>query len=377
MSDLFPGPLSVEDPAAEPPRRSRTHHARKRRTERRRRLAIILVVVLAMLAAAGYMVAKTFDSFSQGDSGVTDYPGPGTVEVQVVVNPGDSGAAIATTLLDSGVVATRKAFLDALAQSTSSAQIQAGTYNLRQEMRAVDALAALLDRGSRVEWKVTVPEGLRVGQVVDRLVGVTGVPVADVEAAMADTAATGLPAEAGGSYEGWLAPATYAFPPGTAATEMLRQMVAKTTDDLTARGIAREDWLTVLTKASIVEKEISRAEDRPKAARVIENRLAIGKPLEMDSTVHFIVGASEDATTTQEDRSSDNPYNTYRFPGLPPGPISSPGAGAIDAVLDPEPGDWMFFVTVDLDTGETLFADTYTEHLENSKRLQEWLRNNQ
>ena len=113
----------------------------------------------------------------------------------------------------------------------------------------------------------------------------------------------------------------------------------------------------MLTEASIVQAEAGSVEDMGKVARVLDNRLADGMPLQLDTTVNYANGKSG-ITTTPQDRQNPSPYNTYVHPGLPPGPISNPGEEALRAVLTPTPGDWLFFVVVDPDTGETRFAAT-------------------
>jgi UPF0755 protein len=109
-----------------------------------------------------------------------------------------------------------------------------------------------------------------------------------------------------------------------------------------------------------------------KVARVLENRLADGMPLQLDTTVNYANGKSG-ITTTAEDRANPSPYNTYVHTGLPPGAIGNPGEEAIRAVLNPTPGDWRFFVVVDPDTGETRFAVTAAEHNQNVVLFQQWL----
>jgi UPF0755 protein len=133
--------------------------------------------------------------------------------------------------------------------------------------------------------------------------------------------------------------------------------------------------------ASIVEGEVSGDADRGKVARVIENRLRTrGAPnyglLQMDSTVHYAVQKRGRAGTTDADRQSASPYNTYKAQGLPPGPINSPGAASIEAAANPERGPWLFFVTVNPDTGETKFAATQAEHDRNVAEFQAWCREN-
>jgi UPF0755 protein len=111
----------------------------------------------------------------------------------------------------------------------------------------------------------------------------------------------------------------------------------------------------------------------PKVARVIENRLAQGMLLQLDTTVNYATGKTG-LTTTDEDRANPSPYNTYVHAGLPPGPITNPGEEALRAVLSPAPGAWMFFVVVNPDTGETRFAVTAEEHQQNVALFQAWLR---
>jgi len=124
--------------------------------------------------------------------------------------------------------------------------------------------------------------------------------------------------------------------------------------------------------ASIIEREVSRDEDRPKVARVIYNRLARGMRLEMDSTVHYIVNESGKVFTSAEQRNIDSPYNTYLKKGLPPGPISAPGRKSLEAAVNPAEGDWLFFVAVNLDTGETEFNSDLNGHNASRDKLNQW-----
>jgi UPF0755 protein len=226
---------------------------------------------------------------------------------------------------------------------------------------------------------VTIREGLWKSEVFAALSKGTGVPVADYQAAAKDPAALGLPASAKGNLEGWLFPSTYEFPTKATAAEQLKTMVAKTAAVLDKAGVAEQDRQRVLTVASIVEGEVSGDADRGKVARVVENRLATHGPpnyglLQMDSTVHYAVQKRGKAGTTDADRQSTSPYNTYKVQGLPPGPINSPGAASIEAAAHPTEGSWLFFVTVDPDTGETKFATTQAEHDNNVREFQAWCR---
>ncbi len=123
----------------------------------------------------------------------------------------------------------------------------------------------------------------------------------------------------------------------------------------------------VMIVASLVESEANREQDRGKVARVIYNRLetdATNGLLQIDATVNYALGRDLGLALTTEDLQVDSPYNTRRYPGLPPGPIESPGDAAIEAAANPTEGDWVYYVTVDLDTGETKFTDDYDEFLQ-------------
>jgi len=149
-------------------------------------------------------------------------------------------------------------------------------------------------------------------------------------------------------------------------------MTAQTVAVLTEKGVPQDQWATVLNKASLVEREARLPEDRPKVARAIENRLDREMKLDVDSSVAYGLGKPGTGLTTADTEDASNLYNTYRHLGLPPTPIASPGAASIDAVLAPAEGDWIFWVTVNLDTGETLFATTLAEHQENVALLRAW-----
>jgi UPF0755 protein len=130
-----------------------------------------------------------------------------------------------------------------------------------------------------------------------------------------------------------------------------------------------------VTTVSLVQAEAGSVGDMGKVARVLENRLYDGMPLQLDTTVNYANGKGG-ITTSAEDRSNPSPYNTYVHPGLPPGAINNPGEDALRAVLTPTPGDWRFFVVVDPDTGDTRFAVTGAEHQQNVLLFQQWLREN-
>jgi UPF0755 protein len=149
-------------------------------------------------------------------------------------------------------------------------------------------------------------------------------------------------------------------------------------ESLDAAGVAPEDRHRVLTIASLVQREAGTAEDFGKVARVVYNRLDEGMMLQFDSTSHYgyQVAHGEEPTgsvfTTDKERADDNPYNTYAKTGLPAGPIAAPGDDAIEAALNPTDGDWLYFVAVNLETGESVFSSNLDEHNRAVAQLDAW-----
>jgi UPF0755 protein len=362
-------------------RADRAQRERKRRRRRRRNIVAALIVII-VLGGGAYAVVQwglpLFEGLgSTQDGPAEDYPGPGTGEVEVSIPAGATGTAMAEILVEADVVASSRAFTRAFAANPDAAGIQPGTYRLLLQMRAADAVAALLNSENKVQTNVTVPEGFRVTQILERLASTTGVTIEEFQAAMADPAATGLPAEAGGNYEGWLFPATYTFEPGTTPVQMISTMIAETVRVLDERAVPVESREELLIKASLVERESPGADASPMMARAIQNRLDIGMKLDIDASVAYGANKSGVDLTTADLEDANNPYNTYVHAGLPPGPIASPGTVSIDAVLNPAAGPWKFWVTVNLDTGETRFAETFEEHLQNQELLRQWQAENE
>lgn len=374
--DDLNGERAAEPTGADPvaSRRARTS---RRRARGWRRTLVSTLLVLVLVAGLGFVAVKAVRYVQQvlaSQSSVSDYTGAGEGSVVVTIPAGASGGEIAQILHDAGVVASTGAFMNAYAANARDARIQAGTYTLRLRMSAANAVAALLDPASRAEHTLTIPEGYTRDQVRERLMSVGGFTEEEVEAAFADAAAIGLPEVAGGQVEGWLAPSTYDIAEQATATDVVASMVSLTRTRLARLGVAESDYQQVLTKASIVEHEVASATYYGQVARVIENRLAdtggeAGGRLQMDSTVLYGLGRTGGIPSAEEVLDAANPYNTYQFAGLPPTPIGSPGEAAISAVLNPPQGSWLYFVTVDLETGETLFASTHAEQQANTERL--------
>lgn len=343
-------------PPQEPQRRSRRSSERRRKKRRRRTWVLVLVALIVVGLGVGAVwigLRQIIADFNKP----TDYPGPGAGRVEVVIPDGASGTAIGQVLQKKDVVLTVKGFAAAFSANRDSGSIQPGTYALRTRMRSADAVAALLDDANRLLLKATLKEGIRISQVPEVVSAKTKIPVADLKAALKNPAAIGLPPEAKGDPEGWIFPATYDVQPHTTAAALLRQMVAKTIQELDAAGVPAAQRRAVLIKASMVQAEAKLPQDFPKIARVFENRLAKKMKLQLDTTVHYATGNYKVATTIK-DTQINSPYNTYLVPALPVGPIGNPGAQALQAVLHPAPGKWLYFVAVNPQTGLTKYAET-------------------
>ncbi|UTT62371.1 endolytic transglycosylase MltG [Microcella humidisoli] len=347
---------------------------------RRRRWPWVVLGILSLLAgiaaAGAWYVWTNYEEQVREVLGwelPNDYAGTGNgTEVLVTIYSGEIGADVATSLVEQGVTMTFDAFYDLLLADDSIAFIP-GTYRLQEEMSAQSALDALLDPANKVELSATVREGLRAGEVIEALSAGTGLPLADYEAAIADPSIYGIP-DVAPNIEGYLFPATYTFEPNTTAEDHIRTLVDEMFSRLDAAGVAVEDRHTVLTKASLIQREARLADDFYRVSRVIENRLADGWRLEFDSSTQYGAGETGSVWSSGDALDADNPYNTYVIEGLPIGPIAAPGDVAIDAVLNPADGPWFFFVTVNLATGETKFSETIGQHEEGVAQLRAWCR---
>lgn len=338
---------------------------RRRRRKRGPVVGLVLLVVLAMLVGVSVIGVR---ALSQRLAGPADYAGPGTGQVVVEVTAGQSLSGIGRTLADKGVVKSAEAFSQVAKGDPQAQSVQPGFYRLKTQMSASGALTLLLDPTSVVRNRVTIPEGTPSEQVLKIVAAKTGLKLADLAAAAKDTASLGLPSWAVGKHvEGFLFPATYDFGPDATAQSVLSTMVArfvKEADALDLVGGAAALGMTpyqVLTVASMVEKEAGLPKDFPKVSRVAYNRLAISMKLQFDSTLNYAL-AERKSNLSLNDLKTESPYNTYQVSGLPPTPISDPGAVALKAALQPTPGDWLYFVTIDK-AGNTAFSTSYDQFL--------------
>ena len=364
-------------PAAARVRRSQRAQE-KRRKKRKRRSFVAVLVSLAIVAAGGSAVWFGAKPIVQSFLAPDDYPGPGTGSVTVKIPEGASGRKIGQILADAGVVKSAKSFVEAANKDLKAQRIQAGTYEMRLKMSSAGAIAWLADPKNLQFTKFTVPEGKRLTEIVD-IIAKAGISKADLQAALKDPDALGVPEWAKGHkglkfpLEGLLFPATYKVEPDDTAVTVLSEMVQGTVDAIAQAGVpAGQEW-KVLTEASIIQAEGGNAEDFPKIARVFDNRIAKGMKFQLDSTVSYATQRFG-ITTTKKERDTPSPYNTYYYKGWPVGPICNPGAEAIDAAMNPAKGTWLYFVTVNPSTGETKFATTDAEAARNVEEFRKWRR---
>lgn len=390
------------DPVAVgPPRRrmSRSDRIREARRRRRRRFTtgFALTLLVVVVVGAVFLGSRLWHGmFGSGN----DYTGDGANDLVIQIHDGDSTTAIGKTLEDHKVVATVKAFLEAAHGNSAISAIQPGFYKLRTEIPASNAVARLADPQNRV-GKLVIPEGRQLDDVQDvktnavtqgiftlvsqaTCVNLDGerrcVSVDDLKnaAGTAVPSALSVPDWAinavtafGNDHrrlEGLIAPGTWNIDPSASAQEILSTLIGTSAAQYAQGGLIDNAKLLnmspyqILTVGSLVQRE-SKPDDFAKVARVIYNRLQENRTLEFDSTVNYPLDRIEVATT-DADRAQSTQWNTYVRPGLPATPICSPGQPALAAAEQPAPGDWLYFVTIDMQ-GTTLFTRDYQQHLAN------------
>ncbi len=301
--------------------------------------------------------------------------------VTFVIEPGESAATIAARLEELGLVTDGELFRMFIRYHQIDAKLEAGEYELRPNMTMAE-IAETLQHARIEEVAVTIPEGWRaeqIAQMLDKENIIDGDEfMALVRGGKFDySLLQDRPAES--SLEGFLFPETYRVPAQAEARDLIERMLSTLDERFTPemRQLAAERGMTiyeVITLASIVEREAVLAEEQPIIADVFLNRLEQDMYLRADPTVQYAKGY--DATTGQwwapvsveEWEAVDSPYNTYLYPGLPPGPICSPGLSAIRAVLEPADTEYLFFLAKG--DGSHAFATTYEEHLQNQELYQ-------
>ena len=318
---------------------------------------------LKRLIAAGLVISLfTFSLFlvrSQSSS-APDFGNIETVqdlpEVIVEIPSGATGSQIASILYESGVVKSAQAYFRTAVGDVRSEKVAPGSHRLTLKISARQALDQLLDL-ERIPNLIKVTEGAWKSEVKKAFINY-GFAKSEISTAFSSVK---LPKGFSNS-EGLIFPAQYSFPKGTSAQTAAQTLINRFIDDPYGRKLLQgsKDFSAqqLLTIASIVQAESTNG-DFSKVARVIFNRLKVGMPLQMDSTVHFIMQARGDIFLSRKSTMLNSPYNTYRKYGLPPGPICSPGSDAMKATLEPLQGDWLYFITVA--PGDTRFTASFNE----------------
>jgi UPF0755 protein len=317
-----------------------------------KRVALLLLLI-AMFAGAG--AAWVYLGIEEPYRGYT------ADEQFVEIPPGLGSRAIGARLVAAGIIRDSLIFRGALWMSGRDTRLKAGEYRFAEPMTPL-AVIDKLKRGDVFVIHLTFPEGLNIFEM-SKIFESKGFGSARsfVDAAR--------------HLEGFLFPETYALPRRTTASKLVHQMNEAFQHALTPelRAAAQARGLTIpqlATLASIVEKETGNPEERPLVASVYENRLRIGMPLQCDPTVIYALELAGrwDGNIRRDDLSYDSPYNTYRYPGLPPGPIASPGLASLDAVVHPAESEYLYFVS--RNDGSHVFSKTLAEHSQNVQKYQ-------
>ena len=342
----------------------------ERRPKRRGGGFLKFLAVLAVLGLAAVLAGFLFWQRQ------VDPPGDPGEEVAVSVPQGASGQAIANLLEEAGVISDATYFRLYL-RINGGAAFKPGDYLLKKN-DSFEALKSTLEKGPVIVYqRVTVQEGLVLDQILDRLATLPDRSRDEFAALIngGQIRSNFQPAEIT-SLEGFLFPETYQFESKDDEAAVVNRLVAQfdsVAAQLDVEGKAAARNLTpfeAFIVASLIERETRFDEERPQIARVIYNRLQKRMPLQIDATVIYALGESGTKTRVLlKDLEVDHPYNTYKIPGLPPGPISNFGRASLEAALNPADGPWLFYVVTEKD-GRHSFATTGAEHQANIRKAE-------
>ena len=333
---------------------------------RRARSIVGVLIAIAVVSAGGYLELVRLSRPFQGYAGEEQF---------VEILPGEGPAVIAQTLVAAGVVRDRWAFRLALARSGAARRLQAGEYRFDRPMTAAQVVT-VIELGRVFVRSVTFPEGLTIREM-GKIFEARGLgSAASFASAARDAVALVQDMDPSArDLEGYLFPATYSLARRAGAPQLMRMMVARFRDVFTqdlqaaarARGLSPREAITL---ASLVEKETAKLDERPIVAGVYLRRLELGMPLQCDPTVIYALTQRNqyDGNLTHANLQVDSPYNTYRYPGLPPGPIAAPSRTSVEAASRPEQVDYLYFVS--RNDGSHVFARTLDEHNRNVRKYQ-------
>ena len=328
------------------------------------RIALLLVVVAAIAGAAAWWAYSRVQA---------PYRGATDADTFVDIPPGIGPAGIGARLVAAGVVKDAWTFRAAVLISGRARELKAGEYRFDAPMTALDVVAKVA-RGDVYTRMLTFREGLTIAEMAQVFEERGFGAAADFTTAAQNAALIRDLDPAARDLEGYLFPETYALPRRTPASAVVEQMVAgfKKAFASELRAAAAADGLTVrqvVTLASLVEKETASGDERPLVAAVYRNRMKIRMGMQADPTVIYALqkAGQYDGNLSREDLIFDSPYNTYRYAGLPPGPIAAPGRAALEATVRPAAVDYLYFVSKN--DGTHVFATTLADH---NRNVQTW-----
>lgn len=307
---------------------------------RRPLIRVIAALVVSVLAIYSLSIFKSGPR-AAADFECSTQSGPRTVSIDV--SSGETGSEIAQELFEKEVTASSEIFFRLAVADPKAQLIAPGVHMIDTQICAQSALDQLLDN-KRIAGLIAVSEGAWISEI-KKLFTRAGYPQAEVKAAFLDAAVP----KPFSQLEGLLFPAQYSFAQGTKADVALKEVITRGLSEVVKVGFLADQSQyspqQLLTIASIIQAEGGDG-DFTKVSRVIYNRLKIGMPLQMDSTVHFVMKSRGNIFLSTQSTLINSPYNTYRKYGLPPGPIGNPGRNALKATLSPAAGDWLYFITV-------------------------------
>ena len=310
-----------------------------------------LILLIATLLAFTFALSIVHNKFLLNDYLQTTT----TSQVEIVIEDGDTGTRIAQKLEEAGVIKASKVFYKVAINDKRSNSISPGIHKIDLKISARSALEQLLDPKRNLGLFGFI-EGLRKNEILDLLAKsklVTGklTPTIKPDALYKSN-----------NLEGFLFPAQYSFSPGTLIDDAVNQMVQRfnlaAKESKIDQGYEGFSPLELVTIASIIQAE-GDPQDFTKIAQVIYNRLKIGMPLQMNTTVEYAANLRGKIRLPYKQLEVNSRYNTYKYRGLPPGPIGNPGQAALNASVTPEPGDWIYFITVK--PQDTRFTKSYDQ----------------
>jgi UPF0755 protein len=327
-------------------------------------LSLAALAFIAGIGGAATLYRRTTEPF-KGYEGAEQF---------VTIESGSGSRAIGRRLVDAGLVRSDAAFRAALWRTGLARHLQAGEFRFDRAMTPIEVIEKIA-RGDVYYERITFPEGLNIQEMARVFEQQEFGKVVEFAEAARDVSAIRDIDPVAADLEGYLFPETYSVPRPTTATQLVRSMVERFRQVFTPemQQAARSLGLTTrqaVTLASLVEKETALESERPLVAAVYLNRLKIGMGMQADPTVIYALqqAGRYNGNLRRDDLSFDSPYNTYRYAGLPPGPIASPGQDSLKAAVAPAEVDYLYFVS--RNDGSHVFARTLTEHNENVRKFQ-------